>query len=490
MSIELKSAAQPRAEEVNLNSEQAISLAYQMVKNKMLPEAESIIRRVLVIEPNNVNALNGLGHILANNKRYYEALYRFDRALRVEPDNLVVLGNRATILGELGHPEEALDVFLRLIELNPEEAVYHSNVANTLDRLRRPDEALHFINKAIQLSPRDKFHYDRGIILYNLGRDKEAIEELDRMLGIDPDHFDARYNRGLARLRTGDFGGFADYEARLRTAEGPYYIGPFKQPMWNGTDSLDGKTILVHSEQGIGDSIQFLRFIPKLKAMGANVVLVVFRPLVDIARSLGVQVLQSGDQFPDFDCWLPLLSLGSIFVREEADIPAPLKIDVSQAFRSDVDAVANGKKKIGVCWSGNWQHKNDVNRSIPLSVFKRVFDIKDAKFFSLQKEVRADDAAAFADSGLVDFTQLFSTMLETASFIRSLDEVLTVDTAVAHLAATMGVNTSILIPSKGTDWRWQSDRIDSPWYPAATLWRKQPWITWEQVLDSWRGPLS
>lgn len=449
-------------------------------------EAEYLLRSVLMVDLSDFDAHNILGALCARRKNFYEAFYRFSRALAIAPDNSQAKSNLGMVLCHFGHFDDAIGLFKKSLELEPDVPAVLSNLATLLQRQGMDEQALEIFERVMALDPgKNITYFNRGICHLRLGRLDEALANLDEAVRLEPTDADAHYNRGIARLSSGDFaGGWADYEYRTNATDGPYYIGPFQQPKWDGSQDLNGKTILVHAEQGMGDSIQFLRYIPMLKAMGARVIIVMHNPLHAMAKSVGAEVLLHGSKLPAFDYWIPLVSMAWAFGTVEETIPPPAKFGFSNSeFQEEVSRQAGSNLRVGVCWSGNWQHKNDAHRSIDLSEFRRLFYIDGVSFFNLQKDVRPIDQAEFSSvKNLIDLTPGISDMADTAGLIENLDLVVTCDTSVAHLAGSLGMKTFTMIPAYNVDWRWMRHRDDTPWYPAMKLYRQEKPGAWSDVL--------
>lgn len=504
-------------EERDLTINQALDIGTQLAMTGQDESAITLFRSVLMHEPSNFEAIQRLGSSLFNLERFYEALYWFWRGRIIDKRHPLALTNYGLCISQLGHWQEAVPDLERAVYfaekgkargLSPEVlGIVYNNLGNTLERLKRYPEALIALDKGIGYTPNDTFpHYNRGIVLLRLNRHKEAIAALDFVLEQKPNDADARYNRSMARLLLGDFkGGFADYEARLVTREmnkKPNFGFP-EEMKWNGED-IAGKSILVFCEQGIGDTVQCLRFLPQLAARGpaeilmtsheATKALFLNEPLASIP---GLKLIPAGKPYEGkADRWVALMSLPyCLGIEREEQIPPPL-VPVIEPGRiaawRDGMALPKDKLNIGVVWAGNWQHKNDEHRSIALKTFAKLFDAPGCNFVSLQ-QIRPGEIEAFdklKSEGLnlkAFFTKDFR---DTAAAILNLDLVISVDTAVAHLAGTLGVPTFILIPKFGTDWRWQLEREDSPWYPSARLLRQPKVGNWEPVIQQLKRELT
>lgn len=489
---------------------EALDLGCEMAIAGQHENAIGLFKGVLMHEPKNFEAIERLGSSLFELKRYHEALYWFWRGRKIDRKSPMALTNYGLCVCQLGHPEEGIADLERAVAIaerlpqmfNEAKALCYNNLGNTLERLGRHKEALPVLDKGIALNPNDGFpRYNRGIVLLRLNRTAEAIETFDRAIAINPNDADAHYNRGMGRLLLGDFtGGFEDYEYRLLTSENQVInLGLPADKKWTGAEPLEGRTILVHCEQGLGDDIQFLRFLPQLAALNpAKIVLITHNAIRPLLTALpeNVTVLPSGAPLEgQYDCWVPLMSLPQRLGTTEASIPPPMFLDIEpgriEAWRTGI-APSRVTLNVGVCWAGNWLHKNDAHRSIALSTFGKLFEAEGVNFVSLQ-QMRPDETELFAklkEEHPNLRAMFFNNFRDTAAAMLSLDMVISVDTAVAHLSATLGVPTKILVPAFSTDWRWMRGREDSPWYPAAKLYRQPKAGDWASVIARLRNELA
>jgi hypothetical protein len=310
-----------------------------------------------------------------------------------------------------------------------------------------------------------------------------------RALACKPDFAQARFVDSLVRLTLGDFGaGWRAYETRWQGRNLSSQRRNFTAPLWlgEGTQSLAGKTILLHAEQGFGDTLQFVRYAPLVAARGAKVIVEVQREVVRLLSGMKAidAVIGRGEALPPFDLHCPLLSLPLAFRTELASIPAP--VPYLEAAGSDIAhrraRLPQGRQRIGVVWSGDPSHDNDLNRSMRLDMFAPLFAVPGVDFVSLQYKVRDEDRAALAGvPNLFCFKDSFRDFADTAAVIASLDAVISIDSAVAHLTGAMGKPLFLLLPL-GADFRWLRERADSPWYPTARLFRQVQFGDWPGVI--------
>lgn len=442
-------------------------------------EAVACYDAVLALKEDHAEALSSRGNALRRLGRLDEALAGHDRAVALKPASADAHYNRGTALVAAGRLDEALQSYDRALALKPEHAAALSGRGTALRDLGQLDAALASYDHALRLAPGDADTWsNRGILLQGLLRLDESLESYDRAIALDPEHIGAQWNRANALLLSGDFArGWPAYEWRWRSrATGA-------SDRWFGEQPVEGRHILLRAEQGLGDTIQFARYAPLLRADGARVTLAVQPPLRRLLATLapGLEVVAAREGGVDLGC--PLLSLPLIFGTTLDTIPAPPRYltaeeDLVAAWRARLPSDA--KRRIGLVWSGNPKHRNDRNRSLPLSVLEPLLDI-DAHWISLQKDVPERDAETIerltlmrVNDGLRDFT-------DTAALIEALDLVIAVDTSVAHLAGALGKPVWILLPFS-PDWRWLTGRDDSPWYPSARLFRQTAPADWAGVI--------
>ncbi|HEY3918075.1 MAG TPA: tetratricopeptide repeat-containing glycosyltransferase family protein [Stellaceae bacterium] len=477
--------------------------------------------RAIALNPNVAEAHNNLGNGLIELKRPAEALASFDRAVALKPDFAEAHNNRGAALNALGRFEEALQSCERAIALRADYAEAHYNRGLTLKGLRRAPEALASYDKAIALRPDyADAHNNRAILLNDLGRHDEALESCDRALALRPDHAEAHnnraatladlardeealasydqamalmpedagthFNRGVLLLRMARFAeGWREFEWRKRLPEAPG-ARSFPRPLWLGDRESAGKTVLVHAEQGYGDSIHFARYARLLAAHGARVVFSVPPSLCKLFVSLGpgVRVVADGELPPEFDCHCPLLSLPAAFGTTLETIPAePRYLAADTTLKSEWDALLPPKTKprIGIVWSGNPDQGNDRYRSMPLEALLPLIS-PPADWVALQNDVRDRDTAALrAHDEIIFFGDAIGDFSDTAALIELMDLVIAVDTSVAHLAGALGKPVWIML-ADNADWRWLRERADCPWYPSARLFRQERLGDWTRVI--------
>ncbi len=497
---------------------------------KRYDEALVTLDHAIALRPDFHQALFNRGNALLGLKRYADALASYDRAIALSPEFQQAIYNRGNALKELGQYDDALASFERAVAINPDDHEAHNNRGSVLQGLRRYEEALQSFDRALALKPdyvdalynrgnalKDLWRYaealqsydralvfkpdytealgNRGNVLEDMRRFEEALASYARALAIKPDYAIAHWNESLCRLRSGDFEiGWQKYEWGWESGERGKTKRDFPQPLWLGGQPLNGKTILLHAEQGLGDTIQFCRYARLLAEKEATVLLEVQPPLTPLLKHLeGVhQVLAKGGTLPAFDYHCPLPSLPLAFHTRLETIPAQEKYIYSDEVR--VAAWQNKlgqrvKPRIGLVWSGSAGHRNDRNRSIPLADFVKLLSAG-MEFISLQRDVRpADGKLLLARKDIAHFGDDLADFADTAALIELVDLVITIDTSVAHLAGAMGKAVWILLPFN-SDFRWLLDRDDSPWYPSARLFRQPAMGDWDSVLTRVKRELA
>jgi tetratricopeptide (TPR) repeat protein len=466
------------------------------------------LRRSIALDPGDPAAYGNLANGLRDLGRTDEALEAYAKALAMAPSFLDALHNRAVLHSRLGRFEEALADYDRALAQEGRIPGLHNARANALLALGRHAEALDACGAALRLDPGNgDAHLNRASVLAELGRHEEAMADYDACLAVQPGRPAALYYSGTAALTLGDYErGWARYEAR-RDFGGVRRTGPgdgFAQPQWTGEAPLAGKTILLWSEQGLGDTLQFCRYANLAKAQGATVILQVETPLVSLLATLegADRVLPKGAPLPDFDLHASLMSLPHAFGTRLETVPAEVPYLHAAPHQIAAWSQRLGPKtrpRVGLAWAGGFQaDRTDLRtvyqrRDIPLQMLAPLAGAE-VDFVSLQKgEPGQGDLARLAAAGwdgpaVLDVAARLHDFSDTAALIETLDLVITVDTAVAHLAGALGKPVWIL-NRFDTCWRWMRDRTDSPWYPTARLFRQTTFGDWAPVVAEVVGAL-
>lgn len=445
-------------------------------------------RRAIEIKPDFAEAHNNLGNALRAIHAFDDALASFRRALAIRPAYAAAENNMGAALKAMGRLEAAIAAYRRALDVEPNNADARYNLGNALLASDAADEAIAAFRRVVELNPTfAEAHNNLGSALQAQGNIDDAIAAFRAARDIDPDYGDARQNLGMALLLTGDFAnGWAEYQWRWRASDFSSPVRGFPQPVWDGSD-LAGRTILLHAEQGLGDTIQFARYAPLVAARGGRVVLECSHALAQLMTGVGGvdEVVVSGDLLPAFETHCPLVELARIFGASPGTIPADvpyIEIDPGTAAAWSERFSAVPGLKVGLAWAGNPKHKNDRNRSVALDHFASLTRTRRVSFFSLQVGPRSGDLAHLGGHRIDDLSPLLTDFTQTAGAVGCLDLLITVDTAVAHLAGALGQPTWLLLPSV-PDWRWLLERDDSPWYPSMRLYRQGGPGDWEPVIE-------
>jgi tetratricopeptide (TPR) repeat protein len=458
-------------------------------QRRRMVEALHFLSQALKINSSSSDAMSNLGLAFHATGRHDEAIASYQNALRLAPDHPEILYNLGNSCLAAGRIAEALASYDGALAREPGHVGARVNRGNTLLRLNRPVEAIASYDVALSAMPHHpQILTNRGHALRRLDRPAEALRDFKAALAAAPEFPEAHFEAAMTLLSLGDFdAGWREYEWRWNTGAFAGHRHEFDAPLWSGDEAVAGKTVLLHAEQGFGDTIQFIRYAPLLAAWGANVICEVQPELQPLLSQLeGVKVVAAGEPLPAYDLHCPLLSLPLAFKTLSEAIPAAIPYLAASAERVAHwrDRLPPGTLRAGFVWSGQPSHKNDVNRSIALSHLAALFEDSRMRYFSLQRDLRPSDGETLRElPNLVQLGGGFRDFADTAAVISLLDVVITVDTAVAHLAGAMGKPVFILLPY-AADFRWMRDRDDSPWYPTAKLFRQRAFGDWDSVIIS------
>ena len=444
--------------------------------------ALDLIRQAIAALPSLAEAHYNLGRLLHQRGELAESEAAYREAIRLRPDYAEAHDNLGGVLQAQGRLEEALASCRRALELQPDYPAALSDLGAVLQDLGRVDEAISAYEQALRLQPAfPQAAHNLGEALQDAHRGPESIAAYERALALEPDYAEAHCGLAFALLRAGELHrGWEEYEWRFRRADSPAPARPLPGAVWDGADPA-GKTILVQAEQGFGDTIQFARYLPLLAARGVRVIFQCQRALAPLFRSLaGVQVITVDDPLPACDCHVPLLSLPRLFGTTFDSIPASVPyLRAPEAW----SAPLGRPPRVGLVWHAN-PHAQLARswRSLPLETLEPITSF-DATFVSLQTEPVPEG------SPLLDVSPRLTDFGATAALVQELDLVVSVDTAVAHLAGAMGRPVWTLLPY-AADWRWLRDRLDSPWYPTMRLFRQPVWGDWSSAVKEVAGEMA
>jgi tetratricopeptide (TPR) repeat protein len=481
-------------------------------------EAEMLLRQVLALDAHHADGLHLLGLVAHQAGHNDAAVELIGRAIAANGTVAFYFTNLGSALQALGRTEEAIAAHGRSLALDPNVAAVWHNLGcsflkqrelhkagvcfaralaldstmlvsrTNLGVVRREqgnlDEAVGLFEEVVTQRPEDAETQTRlGFALQTQGRYAAAIERYARALALAPEYGDARWNRALLQLLHGEFGaGWENYECRWGSQVTPRN---FTQPQWRG-EALQGARILLHAEQGLGDTLQFLRYVPMVRAAGGSVVLEVQAGVRRIAEGIAgvAAVVTVGEELPAFGWHCPLMSLPLAFGTAVDTIPtATAYLPVPEEARRRAAALAwpKDRLRVGVVWAGNPEHHNDRYRSIPPRLLAPLFGMEGVAWYSLQMGAAAEELAAL-QMPVTDLRHAIGDMGDTAALMEHMDLVLAVDTSVVHLAGAMGRDVWLMLPF-APDWRWLLDREDSPWYPSMRLFRQPKLTDWETVVE-------
>ncbi len=455
-------------------------------------EAAASYRRAIELKPDLIEALNNLGNLCSKSGKHEEAIVCYERALALAPGFAEAHNNLGAVYRDQGKLEHAVACHERALALKPDYAEAHTNLGIVLRDQGKLEESAACHRRALALrSDFAEAYNNLGNTLRSQGRVGEAGKSYEQALALDPGGIEARWNRALVALLQGDYAsGWRDYEIRFRRRRN--VPRSFQQPLWRG-EPLGGATILLHAEQGLGDTIQFLRYVSAVQAAAGSVILDVPASMMRLAEQISgvAAVVKTGDPLPEFAWHCPLMSLPLAFGTTLESIPAEVPyLTIPEEALGHVKTLPWPSEGllVGLVWSGNPRYVEDRIRSIPFSAFDPLLDGDSARFFSLQMGPAAEHLAP-AQSRVTDLQSAIKDFADTAALISQLDLVITVDTAVAHLAGALAKPTWVLLPF-APDWRWLTRRTDSPWYPTVRLFRQPRPGDWGSVIDRVRAELA
>jgi Flp pilus assembly protein TadD len=461
-------------------------------------EAALSFQHVLKLDPCDADAAYLAGLSRFKTGKTEEALALLDRSNQLRPYQASTLQVRGLALQELARLDEALAEMRRAHALDPARADICNDVGVILLRLRWQEEALIWYDKAVALQPEFRLaHKNRAYVLSRLRRFDEAFAVHAALKAADPTDMEPDWSMALLHLMLGNFeAGWAGREARWKVPSLPIASYNFPQAMWLGKESIAGKTILIYQDEGLGDVIQFVRYVPMVAALGARILLLVDGPLVPLLSKLpGVAecIPRSNSRSVTFDthCGISSLPLafGTRLETVPADVPYLPHPDEARVRAWEQRLGPHHKLRVGLVWSGNRKHMDNANRALPLRALFPLLD-GDAMFVSLQKETNAEDQATLRERpDIVDLTVHLGDFTETAALMSCLDLIITVDTSMAHLAGALARPTLIMLQHM-PDWRWLLDRDDCPWYPTAKLFRQTEPGNFTDVVARVRAELS
>ena len=455
-----------------------------------IEEAIEAYNKALKIKPDYTDAYYNIGTILQQQNKLEEAIEAYNKALAIKPDYAVAYYNIGTILQQQNKLEEAIEAYNKALTIKPDYAIAYNNMGNALQKQNKLEEAIEAYNKALAIKSDDEDAYNNmGTALKDQGKLEEAIKAYNNALAIKPDYADAHHNLSFALLSNGRLKeGLEEYEWRLRKKKRT--ADPARANfIWGGKQSLNNKRFVAYEEQGLGDIIQFCRYLPFLEQKGADVTFKVRPALHALLQTLDSDITFSTTD-PDetqIDFEAPLMSLPHLFKTHLDTIPSTNPYLYADRDRTKTwgERLRTDKFNIGICWQGS-KTKVDVGRSFPLSLFEGISKVPNVELISLHKGEgeRQIEGINFELTTLgADFDSGDDAFIDTAAVIMNCDLIITSDTAVAHLAGALGCQTWVALKHV-PDWRWMLDRSDSPWYSTMTLYRQKTPGDWAYVFDA------
>ena len=448
-------------------------------------EAETRYRKLIKKAPKTPVLHNNLGLVLQAQHRIDEAVKQLERAVKLDRQYVDAYSNLGNAYRRAGKFDAAIKSFERALKLNPAFVQALGNMGNTFLDMGRLEDSEKAYRDGLNLIPdQPDLYYNLGRALYEQGRWDEAEESFRKTLSLNHAYPLAHWNLSHVMLLNGRFReGWLEYEWRWHCPGFTTQIPKFEQPRWDGKD-ISGKTLLVYAEQGFGDTIQFVRYLPGLSASGCRVIFLCQPELTRLLRDIpGIgQIVTEWTALPEFDLHTPLMSLPMILgMNEETEIPSNFPYLTPPADGTKAPS-HGGRMKVGLVWAGRESHLAEAERSLDLAELKPLTEIADCRFFSLHEDDRSAELAA---AGMTDTVTNLSGQLsdfgDTARIIAELDLVIGVDTAVVHLAGALNVPVWTML-AKISDWRWMLEREDTPWYPAMRLFRQAERGDWAPVI--------
>ncbi|HEY3899605.1 MAG TPA: tetratricopeptide repeat protein [Chthoniobacter sp.] len=451
-------------------------------------EAIAAYQRAIALKPNYPEALNNLGNALKNKGHLDKAIATYGQAIVLRPNYPEAHSNLGNALKDEGRLDEAIAAYRRAIALRPNYPEAHSNLGDALRERGQFSEAVAASRRAIALrSDIPEFHINLGIALKEQGHLDEAIAAYRQAVTLKPDDPETHVNLAFALLAQGDFlQGWEEYEWRCKIKALETQRG-FTRPQWDG-GPLEGRALLLHTEQGFGDAIQFIRYLPLAAENAGNIIIECQEELQRLFQRIAPdsQVIAKSQSLPEFEVQCPLLSLPRLFHTDQTNIPQSVpylhpEAVGAEAFRDRMGG--NGSSlKAGLVWAGSSVHKSLRNRSLKLTDLGPIAKIPRLQCYSLQKGDAAVGQAPPFDLEITDVTAALNDFADTAALIANLDLVISVDTAVAHLAGALGKPVWTLLPFV-PDWRWGLEDETTPWYPTMRLFRQPKLGDWDSVIQ-------
>lgn len=465
-----------------MSLEHLFNTAYQSYQASDMSQAMHVCVQILDQDPGHIDTLILMGTILVHEQNYQDGLSFLNQALSLGSTHPQIYPTMAHALMKLSWHDEALDCYRKALVQQSDHAHLHGELGDLLHKMERFEEALEAYDQSLNINPSSAVYNNKANVLKDIKRFYEAIASCENAIEMDPNNRAAHRGKGLIDLLMGNFErGWQGYEWRNDISEDDL---SYTQHLWRGQKNIKDQKLLILAEQGLGDYIQFARYLPVLEAMGMTVIAQVPSALESLMDTLPFKgfFVRKEDSLPDYDLHCPIMSLPLALGTTPDTIPTVpyLFVDASKKAQWAHKLGTSHVKRIGFVFSGSTGYGDDKNRSIPASMFEELLKLP-FEFHCLQKEIREGDLSYITNSSIHVHTQDIEDFSDTAALIEHMDLVISVDTSIAHLAGAMGKPVWILLPYL-PDFRWMLDRSDSPWYPTARLFRQEERGNWRAVF--------
>lgn len=471
------------------------NLANAQRDHSCIAEALDNYKQAIRVKPQFAKAYYNLANLLRNQKQLVDAVENYKQAIRLRPDYAIAYNNLGLALKSLGRDDEAIEYYKQAICIKGDYSEAYNNLGIALKDQGQLDEALENYTKAIRLKPDYPESYNNmGTVLHSQGRYDEAIEKYEQVIRLQPDHAGAHWNHSLLLLLTGRYSeGWKEYQWRRKIKSATFaYPHCYEKPCWDGS-SFAGKRLLVHYEQGMGDNLQFVRYLPMVKARGGTVIFESPKAMYGLMRRFDaidelVEAVPESKPDVEFDLYTSIMDLPYIFGTTLETIPSdvPYLYADSAKVKYWRDRLTGAGFKVGLVWGGRPIRANEVltlqYRSCSLEHFEPLANIPTVQLYGLQKGPAAAQVKQLSKQFIIEnFGEEFEDFTDTAGAIENLDLVISIDTSAAHLAGAMGKPTWVLLKFDA-DWRWLLERQDCPWYPTMRLFRQNKGEDWDIVI--------
>lgn len=478
-----------------LNPDCHLELARVMQKRHCFQEAAESYQKAIQLDNTNINGYIGLGVMMHKLGRLPEAIKAYVAALRLKPESALACTNLGVVCQDMGDWKLAEELLRRAITLAPKMVSALNNLGAFYSKQERIEEALACFRSVLRLQPDHAgAHFNIGHLSEKMGDLVTAERCYQQALAYKPASGTLQFYLGVLHLLQGRFSpGWQEYESRWDSRHMRNEKRNFPQPLWRG-EELHSETILLHAEQGLGDTMQFIRYAPLVAGRGGRVVLEVQPGLRRLAETVAgvAEVVAQGEPLPAFTWQCPLLSLPLAFHSDLESIPAsiPYLHAPSEAVEAWSRRLAGPELRVGISWAGNPRHTREKQRTVPVALLAELAKIPGTRLYSLQKGPVTAQLSELPDpTAITDLSAEQSDFSDTAAIVANLDLVISIDTSVAHLTGAMGKPLWVLL-HESPDWRWLTERTDSPWYPSARLFRRQSGENWEAVLQRLRPEME